>query len=1545
MGKISYSNLLFADNNQLRLGTGSDLRIYHNGSNSFIQDSGTGDLRLMSSHLKLMDASENLVLGVQAGAVAVTGTLTVGADGAGHDVKFFLNASGRYIMVDEDDNSLIFTDNASAKFGNGGDLQLMHDGTDSRIDNMVGHLKIRNYSDDSDIIFETDNGSGSTTEYLRFDGSSVQTIVTKNFRYLDNAQAMFGTSEDLAIYHDATNSYVNNATGDLYIKNTADDKDLIFQCDDGSGGVETYFYLDGSLSSGNPVTIFPDNSSLYFGSGTDLKFTHNGTDSYIQNYTGDLRIENDTTNGDIIFRSDDGSGGLSTYFRVDGGLEKTIFPDNQTLGIGSGGDFNLKHDGSNTLIENTTGHVYFYQKADDSDIIFLCDDGSGGNTTYFQLDGSHTETVFSEAARFADDKTMSFGASSDLQLHHNGSNSYISQNGTGDLYIMNTTDDEDIIFVCDDGAGGNGEYFRLDGSQATHDGSATTGLITIWPDNSKVVVGGGTDGRFWHDGTNTYLQNITGNLIIQNFADDKDIALKSDDGAGGTTEYLTIDGSATSINFMKSTYRPDNVYSYYGNNYDLRIHHDGTDTFFHNDTGDLTFQQDANDKDIIFQADDGSGGLTAYLTLDGSAETVNFYKNIDVSSQATDILFGDNLGAALEFKEGSNLYMRFVTTNSSEAIQMEKATTISNSLQVNSFDVNGATQLDGTLTVGVDDTGYDVKFFGATSGAYMLWDESDDQLEFSDNAKISLGASDDLQLYHSGSASAIRTQGTGDFYIQQTIDDKDIIFQSDDGSGGVTTYFSLDGSLATHNGSFTTATYTIWGDRSHIAIGGAKDMQLYHDGSNSYIQQIDGATGDLIIEQGVDDGDMIFKSDDGSGGTSEYFRLDGGVTRTIFSAPITVGQDDTGYDVVFFGATSGRYMMWDESSDRLELTDNTKIKFGDGADGEIYHSGSNLFIGNTTGNINIINSTDNGDISFQADDGSGGNIEYFRLDGGDADGTLTYTKWADNSIVALGASKDLRVYHNGTNSIIQNYTGNLSIRNGADDGDIIFDCDDGSGGLVEYFRLDGSSATGNNEYTVWPDDSVIALGASKDMQLYHDGSKSWIYNNLGNLEIRNTTADADIIFSNDDGSGGETAYITLDGTNVRTKFHKTVNLEDDVQLQIGNSQDLKLYHNGSHSFIDSIGVGDLYISQSVDDGDIIFMCDDGSGGTEEYFRLDGSVSSGNPYTVFPDNSLLAFGTGRDFIINHNGTNTNLGNYTGDLEIVNYANDKDVIFKSDDGSGGTETYFYLDGSEGLNRFSKNVLHQDNVKGMYGTGLDLQIYHSGTQSYIDQTGTGNLYIRTKNNSSIYLQDTNGQAMAQFTDGGGSFLYFSNSLKLSTTSAGITVSGSLILEDDGTIGSASDTDAISIDDSGVVTFSSRIKANVREFEVASGTDGDAKGDVVYFGSTTSMTAGAIYHYKSDGTWELVDADSAATCDGLLAVALGAASNTNGMLLRGMVTIANDPGAVGDVLYASTTAGQATATAPSGSGDIVRVIGYCVHATNGNIWFNPDGTFVEVA
>jgi hypothetical protein len=168
--------------------------------------------------------------------------------------------------------------------------------------------------------------------------------------------------------------------------------------------------------------------------------------------------------------------------------------------------------------------------------------------------------------------------------------------------------------------------------------------------------------------------------------------------------------------------------------------------------------------------------------------------------------------------------------------------------------------------------------------------------------------------------------------------------------------------------------------------------------------------------------------------------------------------------------------------------------------------------------------------------------------------------------------------------------------------------------------------------------------------------------------------------------------------------------------------------------------------------------------------------------------------------------------------------------------------------------------------------------------------------------------------------------------------------------TDGNANTSTVLTLDSDKKATFTGPIACTTRTLAVTSSTDGDANGDVVYFGGTTSMTVGKIYHYKSDGTWEIANADAVATSDGLLGVALGAASDTNGMLLRGMVTLDHDPGAIGDVLYVQSdnagTPGNATATAPSASGDCVRVIGYQVsHASNGNIWFNPDNTFVEVA
>ena len=155
--------------------------------------------------------------------------------------------------------------------------------------------------------------------------------------------------------------------------------------------------------------------------------------------------------------------------------------------------------------------------------------------------------------------------------------------------------------------------------------------------------------------------------------------------------------------------------------------------------------------------------------------------------------------------------------------------------------------------------------------------------------------------------------------------------------------------------------------------------------------------------------------------------------------------------------------------------------------------------------------------------------------------------------------------------------------------------------------------------------------------------------------------------------------------------------------------------------------------------------------------------------------------------------------------------------------------------------------------------------------------------------------------------------------------------------------DEDCFSSTTSGT-TFHTKLIAKNRVLAKTTNSDANFDGDVVYFGGTTSMDAGKIYYLNSSGNWALADADAESTAKGMLGVALGAASDTNGVLIRGMVTLDHDPGTVGDTVFLSTTSGQASSTAPSGNGDIVRVVGYCLDSTNGQVYFNPDGTFVEV-
>ena len=146
-------------------------------------------------------------------------------------------------------------------------------------------------------------------------------------------------------------------------------------------------------------------------------------------------------------------------------------------------------------------------------------------------------------------------------------------------------------------------------------------------------------------------------------------------------------------------------------------------------------------------------------------------------------------------------------------------------------------------------------------------------------------------------------------------------------------------------------------------------------------------------------------------------------------------------------------------------------------------------------------------------------------------------------------------------------------------------------------------------------------------------------------------------------------------------------------------------------------------------------------------------------------------------------------------------------------------------------------------------------------------------------------------------------------------------------------------------VVTTKATIPS--RKYELPSSTVGDYKGgDVYYYGDGTTVKGG-IY-YINGTNWTLADADAEASTSGLLAVALGTDPDVDGMLLRGFVTLLTEiegTEAIGSPVYLSATdSGKATITVPA-SGDFVRVLGYSLHASDNQVYFNPDNTWVERA
>ena len=122
-------------------------------------------------------------------------------------------------------------------------------------------------------------------------------------------------------------------------------------------------------------------------------------------------------------------------------------------------------------------------------------------------------------------------------------------------------------------------------------------------------------------------------------------------------------------------------------------------------------------------------------------------------------------------------------------------------------------------------------------------------------------------------------------------------------------------------------------------------------------------------------------------------------------------------------------------------------------------------------------------------------------------------KFTDNPSISIGASNDLQLYHNGSHSVISNQGGNLYIRQQTNDGDILFQCDDGSGGDAEYFRLDGGTTSIiASKKVALVDDVERKIGTGNDLNIRNKGSTSFIKNETGELSIDNANDYGDRIY-------------------------------------------------------------------------------------------------------------------------------------------------------------------------------------------------------------------------------------------------------------------------------------------------------------------------------------------------------------------------------------------------------------------------------------------------
>ena len=284
-----------------------------------------------------------------------------------------------------------------------------------------------------------------------------------------------------------------------------------------------------------------------------------------------------------------------------------------------------------------------------------------------------------------------------------------------------------------------------------------------------------------------------------------------------------------------------------------------------------------------------------------------------------------------------------------------------------------------------------------------------------------------------------------------------------------------------------------------------------------------------------------------------------------------------------------------------------------------------------------------------------------------------------------------------------------------------------------------------------------------------------------------------------------------------------IELVDNSELRLGNNDDLKIFHSGTVSFIDSpaheLRIRGTYVALQPNGGGAQ-MALGTAGGSFALFHngnqkletssagidVTGAITA-TSHIDLPDDAKVKLGTGDDFEIFHDGTdnifqssglvnfifkpkNTDIGlKILGDSGVEAYT-DNTLRFKTTTGgvqilgtdAGGSEhrgrLYFKTEGGTVralYDPLAQKFQHYDNTYATFGNDHDLQIFHNGSSSVIKNTHSSGALTIQNTASEINLYNvTDNEYLAQFIHGGATKLYHDGTLRLETTSYGSSTNG---------------------------------------------------------------------------------------------------------------------------------------------------------------------------